>query len=270
MGTVFDSTIPLGSRRTDPMNPLSGQLHALLGGYPEARRIAQFSGSHPLFDTIRSTAKLLKESAPVSGRPSLTVDWSLGQGNWASVPWIALLDRRETTTTRHGVYVVYLFREDGSGVLLTLNQGVTEFTSGGKGRTQARAEMRTKAQQLRPRVAFLAEEGFSLDDGIDLRTTSNLGRDYEHSTIAYKLYGIDAIPDDEEMLAELNAVLLAYDRYLDEKGGRDVPSSDPPVPEHPHPTTVVRRDPRAILLDALAAFGLSFTQWEIATYFTGL
>ena len=38
----------------------------------------------------------------------------------------ALLDDRETDTTQHGVYVVFLFRQDMSGVYLTLAQEVTE------------------------------------------------------------------------------------------------------------------------------------------------
>ena len=36
------------------------------------------------------------------------------------------LDVRETGTTQHGVYPVLLFRQDMTGVYLTLAQGVTE------------------------------------------------------------------------------------------------------------------------------------------------
>jgi len=59
-------------------------------------------------------------------RQHLKVEWSAGVGRWAKIPWIALMDRRETTTTQQGVYCVYLFREDMSGVYLTLNQGVNK------------------------------------------------------------------------------------------------------------------------------------------------
>ena len=51
---------------------------------------------------------------------------SSGQGNWASCPWIAIFDRLVTETAQSGYYPVYLFREDMSGLYLSLNQGVTE------------------------------------------------------------------------------------------------------------------------------------------------
>jgi hypothetical protein len=41
------------------------------------------------------------------------VKWSVGQDDWARVPWIACLDDRETTT-QEGVYAVDL-RQDMSG-----------------------------------------------------------------------------------------------------------------------------------------------------------
>ena len=36
---------------------------------------------------------------------------SAGAGNWASIPWLALLDPEITSTTQKGFYPVYLFRE---------------------------------------------------------------------------------------------------------------------------------------------------------------
>ncbi len=54
------------------------------------------------------------------------VQGSVGQGNWAKIPWIAIMDTRITTSTQLGEYIVYLFSEDMSSVYLTLAQGVTE------------------------------------------------------------------------------------------------------------------------------------------------
>ena len=51
----------------------------------------------------------------------------MGQGNWARVPWIAVLDPRETDSTQHGTYPVILIPESLDGVYLTLAQGVTEL-----------------------------------------------------------------------------------------------------------------------------------------------
>ena len=52
---------------------------------------------------------------------------SVGQGNWAACPWIAVLDPRVTTTTQEGVYPVVLIREDLTGLYVTIAQGVTKL-----------------------------------------------------------------------------------------------------------------------------------------------
>ncbi len=50
---------------------------------------------------------------------------SCGQGRWAPVPWIALIENLVTNTTQKGYYVVYLFTEDMESCYLSLAQGVT-------------------------------------------------------------------------------------------------------------------------------------------------
>ena len=44
------------------------------------------------------------------------VQGSVGQGNWAKVPWIGIFDKFITETAQKGFYVVYLVREDYSGI----------------------------------------------------------------------------------------------------------------------------------------------------------
>jgi hypothetical protein len=83
-------------------------------------------GGNELWTTFKAVADAIEATSAVIKRPELRVKASIGQGNWATIPWIALLDNRETNTTRRGVYVVYLFREDMSGIYLKLGQGVTE------------------------------------------------------------------------------------------------------------------------------------------------
>jgi hypothetical protein len=198
-------------------NPLCSSLELILGQYHRAREQEQkFDRNHPLWATFRALEKALSGSEPVRRRqPSLTVTWSLGMGNWARVPWAACLDRRETTTTQRNVYVVYLFREDMSGVYLTLNQGVTAYT-GQFRRAEARAQLRARAEQLRTQrsVAQLARHGFVLDNALDLHTEAALGRDYEFGTIAYKLYTQGSVPLDVVLQNDLERILQAYEGYV--------------------------------------------------------
>ena len=97
-----------------------------------------------------------------------------------------------------------LFREDLSGAYLTLAQGVTE-PGGRLGRAGMVAHLESVAFEVRRQSPELGAAGFSLDSALDLRTTANLGRNYEHSVIAHKLYEKGQVPNDDEILRDLEA-----------------------------------------------------------------
>lgn len=40
------------------------------------------------------------------------VKGSVGAGRWTDVPWIAVFDKRITTSAQRGVYIVYLLNKD--------------------------------------------------------------------------------------------------------------------------------------------------------------
>ncbi len=107
---------------------LKDGLESFLAGYVTARMKEAYRGQSPIVQVLRRLQAQLERSDPVRRRPNLRVAASAGAGNWAAVPWIAFLDSRETGSIQKGVYCVYLFREDMSGVYLTLNQGVSEPT----------------------------------------------------------------------------------------------------------------------------------------------
>ena len=108
---------------------LRASIETVLGGYAGAKGsgpCTKASGMWAVFDQLASA---LRRTPLIAANDELLVEPSVGKGQWAKVPWVAILDRSETTTVQRGIYVVYLFREDMSGVYLTLNQGVTEPTS---------------------------------------------------------------------------------------------------------------------------------------------
>src|SRR5207302_266362 len=109
----------------------------------------------------------------VRAHPQVRVSWSLGLGHFARVPWIALMDQRETTSTQRGIYGVFLFPEDMSGVYLTLNQGVTDITNE-HGRPEGRKILRERARTIRSNVSANLSS-FSLDEGIRLSTRAGRG-----------------------------------------------------------------------------------------------
>lgn len=55
------------------------------------------------------------------------VTGSVGQGQWAEIPWIGAFLKRISTSAKEGYDVVYLFPKDMNGVYISLNQGWTYF-----------------------------------------------------------------------------------------------------------------------------------------------
>lgn len=184
----------------------------VLKGYSGARR-EPFRGDHPAYGALQKAARGLQVSSTVRAFPRVRAIAGAGKGNWARVPWVCLLDERETDTTQHGVYVVFLFRADLRGVYVTLNQGVTEPTKK-LGRAAGLEQLRANARRLRERCHELEARGFRLDDEIDLAVEAGLGADYEASTIAYKYYAAEAVPDDASILGDVGALLGVYERYV--------------------------------------------------------
>jgi len=212
-------------------NQIQFHLERILGGYSQATS-EPFNTSHPIWADFLAVKESLEESEPVRKKSDLAVRPSAGQGNWAKVPWIAVFDRRETQTIRDGVYVVYLFRQDSSGVYLTLNQGVTKPRAE-MGATTAREMLTAKAAAIRDRFLSLGEEGFVLDDMVDLHAEPGLGSSYEESTIAYKLYETGRVPPDEVLLADLDTLLMAYENYVSSPVTVEPTTGTPPVEVSP-------------------------------------
>jgi hypothetical protein len=198
----------------DVVRPALEEFLATFNSVRSAGPLGYHSDLWALMDRLRHG---LEAMPSVRAHPRVRASWSLGKGNWAEVPWIALMDERETNSTRQGIYAVLLFRRDLSGAYLTLIQGVAALVDE-MGRRGARDELRRRATEMRALVPELAAAGFALDGSIDLRTAASLGSDYEHGTIAHKLYPAGAVPTDAEIAVDLEALLGGYQRVLAEAG----------------------------------------------------
>lgn len=199
------------------------KLETILRRYAQAR-LEPFGGSHGLCRVFEEVQDEFSHLETLRTRPHLKVKFGVGKGNWARVPWIAFLD--QSVTIQNGVYCVYLFRQDMSGVYITFNQGVTELIKQ-SGRPRAHQELRRRAEAIQRYCPSESSNGFSLGNGIDLRADPGLGADYEHSTIAYKLYETGRVPDDSSIVADLESVLKAYDEYLQHRS--TIVTEQPPI-----------------------------------------
>ncbi|MGG3452590.1 MrcB family domain-containing protein [Paenibacillus rhizolycopersici] len=140
----------------------------------------------------------------------IKIQGSVGMGNWATVPWLALMDTRITKSTQYGEYIVYLFAEDMSAVYLTFNQGVTKPIQE-RGRKEGYKFLQQRVTEIRESLDFQA---FSKDENIQL-TSAGLGRDYQVSTVAYKQYDASHIPSDDQLVADLEQIMTTYEEYVE-------------------------------------------------------
>lgn len=166
--------------------------------------------SQPLWDAMERVAEKLRRFPAIKGRDQLIVKWSLGQGVWAKVPWLAIMDKRLTTSTQTGIYGVFLVSEDLERVYLNLAQGVTEYLNKYTA-TVAAVKLDEAAASARQRVAALATNGFTLDNGVDLKSNGTLAKSYEKGTIAHVSFDLVHLPADDELNSYLEALMSAYE-----------------------------------------------------------
>lgn len=172
--------------------------------YPQA--ISRPFAGDSVADFVRSIVPESIES--VVANPRYTVQGSAGQGNWAKAPWVAVFDSLITDSAQDGFYLVYLVKEDFSGVYLSLNQGVTIVRE--RYGADAKRALRARAEDFAARLGKLPV-GFS-PGKIDLATSSgsSLGAFYEEGSICSRYYARSKFPPDEQLVADLVSLLAAY------------------------------------------------------------
>ena len=170
----------------------------------------------------------------VQSRPELLINIGVGVGNWAAVPWIALLNTRITQTTQEGIYVVFLIARELDRIFLTLNQGTSNLVHE-LGQREAQKRMLDVASKTRPLISDLPDAGFILDNKINLGGSGWLAKNYEIGTIAHIDFGVNEIPPDDRMNELLKVALAAYDQAVDapppEPVAPGVEIEPPPSPE---------------------------------------
>lgn len=139
------------------------------------------------------------------------VTGSVGQGNWAMIPWICIFDRSVTTTATKGVYIVYLLSKDGKALYLTLNQGCTDIRNQNNKKETIQI-MREKAKRV---ISNIDSRGFASDQNIYLGDKlTELGELYQEGTIYYKKYTQGNVPAESELRRDLSNMLDIYREYV--------------------------------------------------------
>lgn len=182
---------------------LSSMLEEAAKQYPNAKK-GQFSGAQ-IGNTFK--VKIPNELKHLIDLSNFMIRGSIGAGQFAAVPWIAIMDKEFTTSTQNGIYIVFLFSSDGKRVYLSLNQGVTYLNS-----------HNYSSEQVNQMTKLLREKFPSTSntvDIIDLNATTSLAKGYEKSNIYAFEYNTNNIPSDDQIISNLSDLLYKYSLIKD-------------------------------------------------------
>jgi hypothetical protein len=148
----------------------------------------------------------------VAAYDNIVLHGSTGTGNITAAPWIALFDRRLTTSATTEYYVVYLFSTDMSTVTLSLAFGTTQFKEQFGGPSNAFPRMRFAATRLQEMFNHLIPAHMARGP-IDLAAErrQELHYAYQQSAIlSYAPYRIGVLPEEPRLVADLEALVRLY------------------------------------------------------------
>lgn len=191
---------------------LAEQLSILAKKYTY-ERAKPFTGSK-FGDFVRHDIAVEAKKILAFGPFDLKVKASVGQGVWASVPWLAFFDPLITETATKGFYVVYLINPDAQTISLSMNQGTTSIYNE-FGAMRGRDVLKRRARDMADRVPEFAK--YFSEDAIDLGSEAGLPAGYEAGHSFGITYRADMLTD-EILAADLHEMLLAY-KELVNRGG---------------------------------------------------
>ncbi|WP_260703262.1 MrcB family domain-containing protein [Edaphobacter flagellatus] len=184
---------------------IKASIEIILDEYPKASQQAFKENPAAIFlrnDFPEEVASLIE------GDERYQVEGSAGRGVWTKVPWLAIFDITVTSSAQDGYYIVFLFKEDFSGVYLSLNQGVTTVKE--QYGAEAKEALRARSQGF---LAVLGDKTRQMIKGqLDLVSSesSGLGTYYEHGNICAIYYERNELPTDDVFRRDLKTFLSLY------------------------------------------------------------
>lgn len=184
------------------MTSLREQLLYIMKNYQKAK--TETFKEHSLGNLVRREVPHNIYTQVKLNRNKYLVKGSVGQGNWAYVPWIAIMNKEITISTQRGYYLVYLFAEDMSHVYLAFAQGVTETQPEEMSRInrEIRENLDIKQSHIHKNNNFYLGE-------------SKYAKDYVKSTALYISYSISDFPTEDKLWEDLNVMLGYYESYIE-------------------------------------------------------
>lgn len=200
-----NATIPNNS---GTMN-LHGVISKILNEYVDAK-METFAG-HQMGSFFRTDVPLAIYGTGIVLSEQYLITGSVGQGNWAMIPWICIFDRKVTTTATKGIYIVFLLSKDGNSLYISFNQGCTDIRKNHTKKETIQI-MHENATEIRKRIS---SRGFRADNDAKLgNSLTELGELYQEGMIFYKEYKKENIPVENELQDDLQKMMSIYKEYV--------------------------------------------------------
>lgn len=164
-------------------------------------------------EEYKQSSRVVKVNLPEKIKASIGVNkyiikGSVGVGNKAETPWVAIMNPAITNTTQKGYYVVYLLDCKQQTVYLSLAVGWTQFADN--------FSFKEASDRIHKYSKYLLTQlhdkppGF-IDGPIDLSAKGDLTRGYEIGQILSKKYRINDLLDEKEMYDDILSIINVYD-----------------------------------------------------------
>ena len=167
---------------------------------------------------VKQIPTRLSDLTPISD--PYIVTGSCGKGLWTDVPWIAIFHSGITKSAQKGVYIVYLLNKDTKTLYLTLNQGATDaaqsstdveeqkplvFTGIARSRNEKMTErLQKNAKKIREIIGNTTWFHEKIDSG---------SPGYDAGCIYYIKYDLNTLPDDSQLISDLQGFMAVYADY---------------------------------------------------------
>nr|WP_251009458.1 DUF3578 domain-containing protein [Bacillus sp. ISL-39] len=204
---------------------LRGSLQRLMSEYLSIK--AESIGVSPNIGSfVRNEIPEIINNLHFIDRNQYIITGSVGVGRWALVPWVAIMNREVTTSTKKGYYIVYLFSEDMKSVYLTIGLGVEKTP---------KEDIKRIKEDIRKNIPRWSK--VNKDDYINLGSSSK-AKDYAYSTAVYIKYEYENMPGENALVHDLEEMINIYENFISIKNG-SVPSryEGDIMSENPHDVT---------------------------------
>ena len=139
--------------------------------------------------------------------------------NIPEIPWISILNPELTTTTKAGLYIVYLYSADLKTLYLSMNQGYTRHkevaeASGLKGKygiDRALKTLKSETKDLARELKINGPISLNTTNSIDLKSVGELPQGYESGHITGFKYELNSMPSENQLIMDLDFMFTIYD-----------------------------------------------------------